>query len=353
MRRFPILLAVMAGSLALVALAQSEPPVSSGLLLGLRGERGGVSSYRTLWIAPARGQLKLVAEGKDVLVARSSGWWRVSQGRWQAGSGDWVYDIDAPWAVPATEKPWVGAIKFDTDAEKCNSTGRVSILFIGADHISLETDQGGYCEGAAHPWQSNNLSTYPLEAFRSAPEGWGGLGGTPDRALKFQSVFSSQSGTLLDAGRAFYTKQNADLRDRLAEQPEDSSWGLVRRAGNWVVRGRLNYSSEAARGSFADFDVPVTAPASLTGPWGAGFDLAEIKNDVSDATDFVFSPARDVLAVVRASVLRVEHVWGGKPARKLALTIPLQRGESIVLAQWAVGKGLDRWQRDVPVLLRR
>jgi hypothetical protein len=352
MRRIPISLAVMVGSLALVALAQSEPPATSGLLLGLRGERDGVTTYRTLWIAPQGGSLKLAARGENLLVARSSGWWRVGQGRYRNGSGDWVYDIDAPWAVPATQKPWVGGLKFKPDEQKCGSDARSSILFVGSDQIALETDQSGYCEGAAHPWQWNGLNTYPLEAFRRAPKDWNDLGGARDQALKFQTIFPRQPGALLEAGRAFYAKQNADLRDRLAEQPEDASWGLVRRAGNWVVRGRLNYSSEAARGSFADFDAPVTAPPALTGPFGEGFSLSEIRNDAPDATDFVLSPARDVLAVVRPSSLRVEHVWGGKPARKLALSIPLQRGESIVLAQWAVGKGLDRWRGDIPKLLK-
>jgi hypothetical protein len=353
MKRLSILLAAIAGSLALGALAQSEPPVTSGLLLGLRGERGGVTTYRTLWIAPQKGALKLVAQAQDVLVPRSSGWWRVGQGRYQSGSGDWVYDIDAPWAVPVKEKPWVGAMKFDTETDQCNSVGRFKILFVGPDQISLETDQGGFCEGAAHPWQSNNLNTYPLETFRYAPEGWGGLGGNPDQALKFQTVFSGRVSALLDAGTAFYAKQDADQHDRLSAQPEETAWGLVRRAGNWVVRGRLNYGAEAARGSFADFDVPVTAPAAMTGTFGQGFSLEEIKAGLPDATDFVFSPARDVLAVVRPSGLRVEHVWGGKPARKLAVTVPLGRGEAIVMAQWATGNGLKRWQTDVPALLKR
>jgi hypothetical protein len=353
MRRNLILLAVAAGSLALVALAQSEPPVASGLLLGLRGERGGLSTYRTLWIAPQKGALKLVAQGKELLVARSSGWWRVGQGRYRSGGGDWTYDIDAPYAVPVKEKLWMNTMKFDTDTDKCNSVGRFKIVFVGLDHISLETDQGGYCEGAAHPWQSNNLNTYALETFRTAPKDWGGLGGIPDQALNFQTVFPKRSNALLDAGTAFYAKLDADQHDRLSEQPEETAGGLVCRAGNWVVRGRLNYSAEAARGSFADFDVPVTAPAAITGPFGQGFDLEEIKAGLPDATDFVFSPVRDVLAVVRPSSLRVEHVWGGKPARKLALSIPLERGESIVMAQWATGNGLKRWQTEVPTLLKR
>ncbi len=353
MRRNLISLAVAAGSLALVALAQSEPPVTSGLLIGLRGERGGLTTYRTLWIAPKSGALKLIAQAKDILVARGSGWWRVGQGRYKSGSGDWTYDIDAPWAVPATEKPWVNAMKFDTTTDKCNSVGRFKILFVGSDHISLETDQGGYCEGAAHPWQSNNLNTYALETFHSAPKDWGGLGGLPDQALKFQTAFPNHASALLDAGTAFYNKVDADQHDRLSAQPEETAWGLVRRAGNWVMRGRLSYSAEVARGSFADFDVPVTAPTAITGPFGQGFDLEEIKAGLPDATDFVFSPARDVLAVVRPSSLRIEHVWGGKPARKLALSIPLERGESIVMAQWATGNGLKRWQTDVPTLLKR
>lgn len=347
------MLAVLAGSLGFLALAQSEPPVTSGLLLGLRAEVGGVSRYRTLWIAPQRGQVRYL-EAKNLLVARKSGWWRVGQGRYRAGTGDWTFDLDAPWAVPANEKSWVDGLKLAQDEQKCNSVGRASILFVGSDDITLETDQGGYCEGAAHPTQWNGLATYALDAFRAAPTSWNDLGSPAlaDRPLKFRAIFQP-SDALEAAGRAFYDKQDAEWKDRLSDHPEDDSWGLVRRAGNWVVRGRLNYSSEAARGSFKDFDVPVSAPARLVGPSGQGFTLDEIQAGLPDAKDFVLSPARDLLAIVRPSSLRVEHVWGGKPARKLALSIPLQRGESIVMAQWAIGRGLERWQKDVPALLKR
>ena len=284
MRINPIWSVAIAGSFAL-ALAQGEPAITSGLLLGLRAEKNGLSSYRTLWIAPNRGQVRFL-EGKNLLVARKSGWWRVGQGRYRAGTGDWTFDLDAPWAVPADEKPWADGLKFAQDEQKCNSVGRSSILFVGEDHISLETDQGGYCEGAAHPSQWNGLNTYPLEAFRRAPNEWPALGGPADQALKFQTAFPARATALTDAGTAFYAKASQDDRDRLADQPDETAWGLVRRAGNWVLRGRLNYSSEAARGNFADFDLPVTAPASLVGPSGQGFTLDELKSWVSGRQGF-------------------------------------------------------------------
>lgn len=351
MRLKPIWLMVMAGSFAF-ALAQSEPAVTSGLLLGLRAEKNGLSAYRTLWIAPSRGKIT-VSYGKDLLVARPNGWWRVGVGRYRAGSGDWTLDLDAPWAVPASEKPWVQGLKFKPGEDRCGSSSRQTILFVGAQYISLESDEGGYCQGAAHPSQWNGLSTYSLEVFRNVPKEWPALGGGPDRAVKFQAIFAGQPSALVDAGLALYAKQDAEWQDRLADHPEDRSWGLVRRAGTWVVRGRLNYSAEAARGSFKDFDVPVSAPMNMTGPFGQGFELGELQAGLPDAKDFVFSPARDLLVIVRPSSLRVEHVWGGKPARKLALSIPLEPGESIVMAQWATGRGLERWQKDASALLRR
>ena len=76
----------------------------------------------------------------------------------------------------------------------------------------------------------------------------------------------------------------------------------------------------------------------------------EFPNSVA-AKDWMFSPNKDLMVQIVGSKLELYKVWGGKP-RGLVSSISLKQGEAVVMAQWAVGKGLMRWSKEVPKLLK-
>ena len=144
----------------------------SGVLLGLGYYKTAVKKlpfcesqdaikepvYRTLWIAPHKGSISLVAEGTGLLVPRKSGFWRIGVKR--SVYDNWIEDFI--WTTPVSQKPVVKEID-PFIINKCEGNSRLTILFVGNNHISLEKGSDGYWEGAAHPWHVNSLVVLSLD----------------------------------------------------------------------------------------------------------------------------------------------------------------------------------------------
>jgi hypothetical protein len=296
-----------------------------GLLLGLRSSLDGEMVYRTLWITSVDGVVELTGEGQDLLVPRKTGFWRVGMTR----LADEQWEADIVWAIPAGAQRPQPVLEYD---ETCEGGEWMTILFLGNDYVSFDRESDGYCEGAAHPWLVNWLEVFPLDDIHGE-EGCIPLS---------ECVGEGANTQLLMAAEQYRAGLSEDEREMLEEQPTDCSWGVIRRRGQWVLRGRLRYSYEVHRGHYADFDIPLKPPASLVSHDALHPSWDLIRNAVPGAVDAFCSPGKDMLVVITGTALTVYHVTGnaiGAPA----LSLPLSKGDAAVMIQWAEGKHVQRW----------
>lgn len=302
----------------------------SGVLLGLRSlsESHG-PAYRTLWITAEDGAAELVAEGWDLLVPRKTGFWRVGIERLM----DEQWSEDMLWAVPAGEEPNFPPLSYD---EGCEGGYWQQILFAGNDYISVELESSGYCEGAAHPWDASWLEVASLDDLQKE-----------QGCIPISACFGEGANAqLLVAAEQYCAGLSEEEREMLEDQPGDCSWGLIRRRGQWVLRGRLQYSSEACRGHFADFDVPIKPPKKLVSHDMLHPSWKQVKAKVPGAVDACSSPAKDLLVVFTKETLTV-HPVTGDVIGAASLTVELLSGEAAVMIQWAEGKHVARWTGEI------
>jgi hypothetical protein len=299
----------------------------SGVLIGLRYNENGEICYKTLWVTDEQGKISISGEGSDLLVPRKDGFWRVGVTKKVAGD----CEEDFVWGAPVSEKPFIGDIEKE-DVENCEMVSTSTILFVGNELISIEHSTSGYCEGAAHPWDASWLSVYQIDS----------VGGDP-KLVTIKDVFGDHGFSEMMKGAAkFLSSLDEEDREALESEPDECRWGLIRRKGKWVVRGRLGYSYEVYRGLYGDFDIDVIPPKTLVSHDELCLSWSKIKERVPDAIDGFSSPTEEMVVVFTTSKILVFNSENGQ-LKDAILEMKIDKGTCAVMIQWAVGTHVDRW----------
>lgn len=350
MKKRYLVAALSISSTLLAAVAQNTQPTMSGLLLGLRQDnpKTGRSSYRTLWIAPNNAKdtgAKLQAQAPGILVARDDGWWRVGVARESIGAGGidviFAHPVSKPGLKDLKHTPKVNCSEEEYDG---NFNYSETILYVGAKYISHEK-RARALKPCSHYGSYNALEINEFTQLQFTPGDHKPftVTFTPEniKLSSFgQEASDAQNSAWLNGINALSEAEGAKVVNQ--KKPEDDNWGVVRRAGHWMLRTGLNSSLER----YVTLDVP---PETLQAVVGAP--EPEIPYQVI-AKDWLFSPNKDLMAVMKANTLELYKVWGGKPSVGKVSSVVLKPNEAVVMAQWAVGDGLKRWINEVPKLLR-
>lgn len=310
--------------------AAAEPWV---LLLGLgrpgaRTEAGppSPSRYRTLVVAISPAGVAST-ERTPLILARKDLLWEVGVRRRESKA--WVED--EPFAAP------LGApgVRSATPPEPKNTSGysAVEITFAGGAWLSTFRTTAGYTEGAAHPWERRALEVASLDA--------------PSTPVGIAKVLGVDALVALRSRGERYLAEHPEERDRLERLPRRDSWGIVRRRGDWVVRGLLGSSSEVFRGCHAVFDVGVDPPARLVGPDSLPGGWSDVFRYVPRALDAFSSPDGQVIAVMTPGSLHLYAGVAGLRQRKPMAMLDLHADETAVSLQWATGVTAERWRKEL------
>ncbi len=328
---------VVAALLLVGLLAAGCERERAGLLLGLRRDEPGEgpsepprTAYRTLWIAPAGDGtgVRVAGEWPGLVVPRGDAAYRIEVRR----SGFYRSYYDHPWIAPAGAGADAGEplavgplLEFEPGEEPRGSCGirhHARILFASPDLLATEWEVED-CLGR---------EAVPYDQLRVV--------GLPDGGAKRLAAVLGEAGAqqfTLAAGRL-------GTPSCIEPAPDDRNWGLVRRRGQWVVRGRLGGPRGwACRHRAVDFDVPVT-PAAVVGHdalWPAWETLARSAPGLIDA---YAAPGRDLLVLLTRTELLVHRPRGDEPGEPVARK-PLLDGEAPVMVQWATGSTVRRWER--------
>ncbi len=323
--------------------ARLEPPDEQpALLVALRRDTPGVrpgepsdSRYRTLWILGAKGSAYVAGEWDGIVWPPANPLERPSRLEVRRVAAPW-YFVDELWTVAGRrrgEPPQRLPVQLGesdvpiTRTGSCTIIRRVTVLAVSPPHLSAEWDTHECYPPSATP----RLVLYPqLRTARLSGEGVVTLSALlgPDARGAFEAAAAAAVG---DAER----EQFPDLAC-IARAPDEANWGLIRRRGQWVIRGRLSRPLSDTCAGTLDFDVDVEAPRSLVGHnhLEPGWDA--VRAAVPDAVDALSSPGgRLVVVWTRRAILFFAPSGGGlgPPRREEPLAAP----EAIVMARWVRG----------------
>lgn len=275
----------------LVSEKERESRAKSGLLLGLKYKNYEDSqsfNYRTLWISKINNNYMNIAETQDILLPRMNGFWKI------------VSDKNHLRVTPISEKQ-------KEDMKYIRPVNNASILFAGSDFISIDNN--------------NLLQVLPLDNLLGNP-------------IQLSKTFGKEEDTpSLDSLNEFAANNSHKFNQ--------TNWGVFRRGGRWILRGRTNFNRNHR---FKDFDIAYAAPRSLTTYDALYPSFNTIKTKIPEALDAFSSPNRDFVVVLTEKELLVLSIEGNSLG-SLKQKFPLNEGESPVMAHWAMGYYVDEWAK--------
>ncbi|MCY6355713.1 hypothetical protein [Clostridium sp. ZS2-4] len=326
---------------------------SSGILLGLKSykpvsyklpysfSKAPVKEpvYRSLWINFTGDSVVSVNDLPFILAPRQNGFWKINTNRevTQTYVKDYIFAYPIEKAVEF--KPNHTSISKD---EQFHSLA--DILFVGSDYISLELSGGGYKKGSQYTYKYNLLQVQPLDTLEMKTT----------TSISIGKIIGVQGIKALKQGAATYLNSlNYEEKQKLESFPRSDSFGLARENGKWILKGRLNYSSEAYKDSYGDFNIPIIASKelvtydSLYPTWNV------IKERVPEAVDAYSPPNKNFVMVLTKSSILIYDIINEELSKKPLKTISLKDEETVVMSHWATGKYVKTWDEQIKSLITK
>lgn len=297
----------------------------TGVLLGIKSpvydevSQSDTWEYKTIWIRFNNHQLASAYEMEDLLVPRKKGFWLVDVNR---ENGNDKIRAEQKNIFPEEELEMSSNISVRT-FDRVNygiSPIHKNIMFIGNDYVSTEsTDTGN---------NRSTLKVYPIDYLED------------DKAIKISDIIGEEGLIAFVEGSQSIIKRDSSVL------LDEENFGLFRRNGYWIMKGRMNYQSSNEE-LFMDFNIKTIPPKELvnydelTIPWNI------IKSRVPEAIDAFTSPNDDIIIIVTRNNLLIYSIIENEISQKELGRIKLDSSETIVMAEWGLGRYAMLWEEEV------
>ena len=314
---------------------EGREAVNTGVLLGLRssGEKGYPLHktddkeevfYRTLWISTINRRLHPVLEMSQLFLPRRTGFWKA--GVIRARKNDVIRDSLFTYPVNNT-------VRDNSTQEKIlKKEGSLirRILFIGNDYIATE-----YTEKLGDRITPNRLEVFPVDNIES------------ETGIRISEVLGEDGSTALHSSfEGYLSTFNKAKNDRLELVPREESFSIIRRNGHWIMKGRLNSDDDDDNDNgYIDFNINLVPPISMVAYDSLSIPWNTIKSRIPDAVDAFTSPNGDIALIVCRNAIYIYFMYNNMLEDKPVKKIDLQEGEGIVMAEWALGDYVLKWEK--------
>lgn len=318
-------------SLMRISNIEEVDALRSGVLLGIKSyDYDDINqvdnwTYKTIWIRTNNRNLSSIYEMDDLLVPRKKGFWMVNVERN-------INDNNINDEIKAVEKrkyleEYFDDIKLfsfeyglEMDLASIEPSRIKNILYVGNDYISVEENELFNDKKA--------LKTYPIDYLDNG------------KAIKISDILGDEGlKTFVEGAQAIMKSDTTMFLD-------EESFGLFRRNGYWIMKGRINYQIDGEE-MYKDFNIKSIPPKELVNydeliiPWN------KIKSKIPEAIDAFTSPNEDIIIVVTRNNLQIYAIENSEISSKELGRVRLNSSDSIIMAEWSLGRYTGLWEDEV------
>jgi hypothetical protein len=331
------------------AIISSPPPISSALLIGFRTDHEEkdpsrvlatvqYSSYRTMLIAPQRGELQKTAEGSGILMPYKRDFWKIDSLTHKTKQDEYHY-----LSAHLAEQPVKAQSFADDPQEEIHHVE--TLVFAGNQYLSVAESEEAWAGNA--PTRNDRIWVRTLPQLTEGRNHDFATNKADNRHVSLSDVFGSGLTGILD-DLAGYRKSQAMKTEITGE-----SWTISREAGQWVPMVAETSASKASLpDSYTLHNFPKALPQKVVSHDTLCCSWPNIQSNWPKATDALSSPMNDIVAIFEEGKLKFfpyGQASGGMPL----LTIDLNPGEKLVMAQWATDHYVQEWIDKVNKYLAR
>lgn len=313
-----------------IELQAKQSTLKSGVLIGLKSfnKKNDEYDYRTLWISSNNKNLSSIVETRDLLFPRKVGFWRLASKKVKDGdlSEDVLVAYDLSRQDEAlTSPPDINLARFQDKA------GRIykNIMYLCNNYVSVEVDGSGKYNDSQDNWKENRLQLIPIDSVASS------------KGVKISEIAGSNGLRELKTGKKDLLSTLGGVVE-VNPYLEEENFGLIRKTGHWLLRGRVNYEKDKTI-TYSDYNINIVPPDKLVFYDTLNLNWNTIKNKVPDAVDAYTSPNRDIVIILTKSKLFVYGITNGKLDDSPLSRTELREGEVSVMAEWATGNYVENW----------
>lgn len=323
---------------AATSISHSPTPITTALLIGLRTEQAPAedqpgrllkampySTYRTMLIAPVRGQLQKTSEGTGILMPYKQNFWKIDSLVHRTKTDEFHY-LSAHLAdQPAKPENFP-----DLDSEQLNRTE--TLLFAGNQYLSIAESE--MTLRGTVPYQADRIWVRSLPQLKEG------------HTIQFYNKPVDKNHVSLSD--VYGTNTNIDsvlanLSNGLRGEITSQSWTIERNPGRWVGKvAETPRSSSSAPDSYVLHDFPRELPEKVVNHDDLCCTWSGIKSSWPQATDALTSPLGDMIVIFEEGKLKF-YPYGQAPGSEPQLTLDLLPGEQLVMAQWATDHYVEEW----------
>ncbi|MFD3158584.1 hypothetical protein ACFIJ5_17295 [Haloimpatiens sp. FM7330] len=319
---------------------QSKTDISSsnsGVFLGIRSSSTNISkknsTYRTIWLSVKNKKIDSLKKSPNLFVPRKSGFWEVGLTREHKNSFTQDVLFANPIEIEAENKSGKELLKdINNDNNKpipFEENIYRNILFIGNDYVATEYSSGKNIKSNI----LNKLQVLPVDNIQN------------NIGIKISDIAGENAKTvLINSANSYLSSQKEDKIEQLETIPKEESFTLIRKNGHWIMRGRLNSIDPENIYNFADFNINLFPPKKMLNYDELYVSWNQVKSKVPNALDIYTSPNKDISLVVCKNTIYVYALNNGLLSSNPIKTISLKENESIIMAEWATGNYVEKWE---------
>ncbi|WP_392486805.1 hypothetical protein ACER0A_001595 [Haloimpatiens sp. FM7315] len=315
--------------------SKSEDCISkSGVFIALRKDSDNInsspSSYKTIWICSINKKLEPLLETPGIFVPRKTGFWTIDSNR--ISSKGYVKDTLNAYSLDSATK-----INGEEKSKETNIKENLfrKINFIGNDFICTE-----FSNDKDNLNTLNKFKVLPIDSL-DIPVG-----------IKISHLVGDKGKQLLSDSLQSYFSLHADKKELFKNQNySEENYTVLRKNGHWVMKGRLNSSSNM--NDYIDFDLNIFPPKKLLNYDDLYLSWNSIKSRVPAATDAFTSPNNDFALIVCNEYIYIYEIKNGVLSTSPMNKIKLNKNESIIMAEWATGNYTERWRDSFKSFLKK
>ncbi|MDD9271030.1 hypothetical protein ACFPES_28685 [Paenibacillus sp. GCM10023248] len=323
---------------AAASVSHSPTPITTALLIGLRTEQEPAeaqsgrsvkpmpySTYRTMLIAPVRGQLQLTSEGPGILMPYKQNFWKIDSLVHRTKTDEFHY-----LSAHLADQPAKPEVFPDVESEQLNRTE--TLLFAGNQYLSIaESEQT--LRGNV-PYQADRIWVRTLPQLKEGHTIQFYNKPVDKNHVSLADVYGSNAN--VDSTLA---SLSSGLRGDLTSQ----SWTIQREPGRWVGKvAETPRASSTAPDSYVLHDFPRELPEKVVNHDELCCTWSGIQSTWPQATDALTSPLGDMIVIFEKDQLKF-YPYGQAPGSAPQLTLDLLPGEKLVMAQWATDHYVEEW----------
>lgn len=274
----------------------------------------GNESYRTLWISMYNGNIQPVLEKDNIVFPRMNGIWEIK--------GNTLYENGLHYEYFNARKIDSGSYGIE-EAYSPEISIYKNITFISNDYISMEVYEGDDFQNKFHRYQ-----TIPIDNINS------------NEGLKIGDIYSDLE----------VNQYEIDLKSALMEASKDkieedykidySNFKLDRVKGKWILVGNINLLDS----DIFDYRINISPLNRILNYDTLLISWKELKAQNPFIKDAFTSPNGRIAIVQLEDSLLIYEIKDRDINPTPLLTIDIEENEEIIMAEWANGDYVKRWE---------